>query len=54
MVFTSTDVGYGANLFYLIRHDESTGQHSFGIIDPLTGVANDKFTIGTPFDNFTE
>lgn len=54
MVFTSTDVGYGANLFYFIRHDTTTGQHSFGTIDPLTGVANDRFTIGTPFDNFTE
>ncbi len=54
MVFTSTDVGYGANLFYFIRHDTTTDQHSFGTIDPLTGAAVDRFTIGTPFDNFTE
>lgn len=52
MVFTDTNVGYGPNLFYYIRHDETTNQHGFGTIDPLTGVAVDRFFIGTTEDDF--
>jgi hypothetical protein len=54
LVATSTDVGYGANLFYYIRHDETTNQHEFGTINPLTGVAVDRFGIGTRADDFDE
>jgi len=53
-VATSTDVGYGANQFYYIRHDTKTNQHEFGTIDPLTGVAVDRFLIGTVADDFDE
>jgi hypothetical protein len=53
LVFTSTDVGYGANQFYYIRHD-LFGQHSFGTINPLNGTAVDRFNIGTTADNFSE
>ena len=53
LAFTSTDVGYGANQFYFIRHDVS-GQHAFGTLDPLNGAATDRFIIGTTADRFTE
>ncbi len=53
MVFTDTDVGYGANQFYIIRHDAS-GQHSFGTINPLNGTVVDRFDIGSPTDLFSE
>lgn len=53
LAFTSTDVGYGANQFYFIRHDVS-GQHSFGTLDPLNGAVADRFIIGTTTDRFTE
>jgi hypothetical protein len=52
MVYAGTDVGYGADLFYYIRHGASTGQHEFGTINPLTGVAVDRFAIGTTSDDF--
>lgn len=58
LVFTDTDVGYGANLFYYIRHDGITGQHMFGTLSidfsqpsPVP-VALDRFFIGTPADDF--
>lgn len=54
LVFTDTNVGYGTNLFYYIRHDETTNQHAFGTIDPLTGLAVDRFDIGTVADDFDE
>jgi hypothetical protein len=53
LVFTDTDVGYGANQFYYIRHD-ALGQHAFGTINPLTGAVVDRFNIGTTGDTFTE
>ena len=53
LVFTDTDVGYGANQFYFIRHD-AAGQHSFGTLDPLSGVAVDRFPIGAAGDSFSE
>src|SRR5205823_4723159 len=46
-----TDVGYGANLFYYVRHD-STGQSIFGTINPaLPGTVTDRFNVGTGFDS---
>ncbi len=49
LVFTSTDVGYGANLFYYLRHD-TNGHSTFGTIS-ATGTVTDRFIVGT---NFTE
>ena len=50
LTFTATDVGYGANLFYYVRHDAS-GLSTFGTINPaLPGTITDRFTIGTNVD----
>ena len=50
LTFTATDVGYGANLFYYVRHDAS-GLSTFGTINPaLPGTVTDRFTIGTNVD----
>jgi len=50
LTFTATDVGYGANLFYYVRHD-STGLSTFGTINPaLPGTITDRFTVGTNVD----
>jgi len=54
LVFTSTDVGYGANLFYYVRRETTTGQSQFGTINPQSGVAVDRFAIGTLTDHFSE
>jgi hypothetical protein len=45
LVFSSTDVGYGVNLFYYLRHD-SNGLSTFGTIDPLTHAVTDRFAVG--------
>ncbi len=53
MVFTATDVGYGANNFYFLRHDHN-GLSTFGTIfvTGLTaGNVTDRFPAGT---NLTE
>ncbi len=50
LTFTATDIGYGANLFYYIRHD-ATGLSTFGTINPaLPGTITDRFTVGTNVD----
>jgi hypothetical protein len=50
LTFTATDVGYGANLFYYVRHD-ATGLSTFGTINPaLPGTITDRFTVGTNVD----
>jgi uncharacterized repeat protein (TIGR01451 family) len=50
LTFAATDVGYGANLFYYLRHD-NTGRSIFGTINPaLPGTVTDRFTVGTNFD----
>jgi hypothetical protein len=50
LTFTATDVGYGADLFYYVRHD-ATGLSTFGTINPaLPGTVTDRFTIGTNVD----
>ena len=50
LTFTATDVGYGANLFYYVRHD-ATGLSTFGTINPaLPGTITDRFTIGNNVD----
>lgn len=47
LTFSATDVGYGANLFYYVRHDAS-GLSTFGTINPaLPGTITDRFTVGT-------
>ncbi len=46
LTFSATDVGYGANLFYYVRHDAS-GISTFGTINPaLPGTVTDRFTVG--------
>ncbi len=50
LTFTATDVGFGANLFYYVRHDAS-GLSTFGTINPaLPGTITDRFTMGTNVD----
>ncbi len=50
LTFTATDVGYGANLFYYVRHDAS-GLSTFGTINPaLPGTITDRFTVGNDVD----
>jgi uncharacterized repeat protein (TIGR01451 family) len=50
LTFAATDVGYGANLFYYVRHD-ATGRSTFGTINPaLPGTITDRFTVGTNVD----
>jgi hypothetical protein len=55
LVFTPTDVGYGANNFYYVRHD-STGRSTFGTIfvsGPAGGtVAKGIIPSGTVTDRF--
>ena len=50
LAYTATDVGYGANLFYYVRHDAS-GLSTFGTINPaLPGTITDRFTVGNNVD----
>ena len=51
LVFTATDVGYGPNLFYYLRHD-STGVSTFGTIS-ATGTVTDRFVVGNNFNELT-
>ena len=47
LTFSATDLGYGANLFYYVRHD-ATGLSTFGTINPaLPGTVTDRFPVGT-------
>ncbi len=48
LVFTATDVGYGANLFYYLRHD-GDGRSTFGTISAV-GAVTDRFVVGTNFN----
>ena len=53
LVFTATDVGYGTNRFYYLRHDGS-GRSTFGTIaitGLTSGTVTDRFAVGT---NVTE
>jgi len=50
LTFSATDVGYGANLFYYVRHD-AAGISTFGTINPaLPGTVTDRFTVGRNVD----
>lgn len=50
LTFSATDVGYGANLFYYVRHD-AAGLSTFGTINPaLPGTITDRFTVGQNVD----
>ncbi len=49
LVFTATDVGYGADDFYYLRHDNA-GNSTFGTIfvtGLTTGNVTDRFLVGT-------
>ncbi|MDB6066279.1 MAG: hypothetical protein JWR26_2487 [Pedosphaera sp.] len=50
LTFSATDVGYGANMFYYVRHN-AAGVSTFGTINPaLPGTVTDRFTVGTNID----
>jgi uncharacterized repeat protein (TIGR01451 family) len=50
LTYTATDLGFGANMFYYLRHD-ANGLSTFGTINPaLPGTVTDRFTVGTNFD----
>jgi hypothetical protein len=50
LTFSASDVGFGANLFYYVRHD-ADGLSTFGTINPaLPGTVTDRFTVGTNVD----
>ncbi len=50
LTFSAPDVGYGANLFYYLRHD-STGRSFFGTINPaLPGTITDRFQVANNSD----
>src|SRR5690242_2546045 len=51
LVFVPQNVGYGANLFYYVRHD-STGFSTFGTIS-TSGAVVDRFGVGTNVDALT-
>jgi uncharacterized repeat protein (TIGR01451 family) len=52
LAFAAADVGtYGANLFYYVRNDVTTGLSWFGTINPTPGgVETDRYAVGTNFD----
>lgn len=51
ITFSATDVGYGANLFYYVRHDVS-GASFFGTINPAQpGTITDRFSVGNNVDS---
>jgi hypothetical protein len=56
LVFTSTDVGYGANMFYYLRTDAS-GNSVFGTINGNADFQGtrvvDRFNLGAPFEELT-
>jgi len=50
LTFSATDVGYGANLFYYVRHN-AAGVSTFGTINPAQpGTITDRFTVGSNVD----
>ena len=50
LTFSATDVGYGANLFYYVRHDANCNS-IFGTIDPAQGgPVTDRFSVGENVD----
>jgi len=52
ITFAAPDVGFGANLFYYLRHD-SSGRSFFGTINPaLPGTMTDRFSGGSIGSNF--
>src|ERR1035437_8152223 len=49
--FLGAKVGYGANMFYYVRNDVTTGLSWFGTINPTPGgIATDLYPVGTNFD----
>jgi hypothetical protein len=52
VAFAAANVdNYGANMFYYVRNDVTTGLSWFGSINPTPGlVATDLYTVGTNFD----
>ena len=50
LAFAAANLGYGANMFYYLRQDNS-GLSTFGTINPTPGgIENDLYSVGTNFD----
>ena len=50
LAFAAANLGYGANMFYFLRQD-NTGLSTFGTINPTPGgIATDRYAVGTDFD----
>lgn len=56
LTFAAADVGYGANLFYTLRHDKGTCKSYFGVLNPGTLTWADIMPLAPNFDAlfFTE
>jgi hypothetical protein len=53
LTFVASDLGYGPNLFYYVRHDPAQGNFStFGTIS-VGGTATDRFGVATNVDGLT-
>ena len=51
LAFAAANVGNGANMFYYVRNDATTGLSMFGTINPTPGlVETDLYSVGTNFD----
>jgi len=47
LTFSASNLGYGLNMFYYLRHDPVTNTTRFGTLDPaLAGASTDKFNLG--------
>ena len=50
LAFAAANLGYGANMFYFLRQDNS-GLSTFGTINPTPGgIATDLYSVGANFD----
>src|SRR5207253_6910546 len=49
LTFTHTDLGYGHDLFYYLRHDAGNGFSTFGTI-ATSGAIVDRFGVGFRFN----
>lgn len=52
LTFSEDNLGQGANMFYFLRNDVTTGSTWFGSLDPaLAGASTDLFDLGTSGHN---
>jgi len=43
--FTVTDVGYGVNMFYYLRHNSTTNISTFGTLDIVNKITTDRYVL---------